>query len=326
MLSAQGLMKSYGNQKILADVILDLEKGEIISVVGSSGSGKTTLLRLISGLEKPDSGQIILNNKVLNGGNTFTPPEKRDCSLVFQDYALFPNMSVQQNIYFGKNSVDNKKNIEQLIQITGIANIMEKYPHQCSGGEQQRVALVRSLAINPSLILMDEPMSNLDSNLKTNMTRVIREILKKFGTTAIIVTHDIMDAMNMSDRIAVLDEGKIMQIGEPEEVYKNPQSKKIALLFGETNFIPLDMFPTSRSKFFDVETNEHLISIRPGHFILPDESTASGPKVFAGEIVSLRKIATDYKIKLKCERLDLNISLRTLLDLTVGQKLKVIAS
>ena len=109
MLSTQGLMKSYGNQKILADVILELEKGEIISVVGSSGSGKTTLLRLISGLEKPDRGQIILNNKVLNGDNTFTPPEKRDCSLVFQDYALFPNMSVQQNIYFGKNSVNNKK-------------------------------------------------------------------------------------------------------------------------------------------------------------------------------------------------------------------------
>ena len=108
-------------------------------------------------------------------------------------------------------------------------------------------------------------------------------------------------------------------------MYRNPQSKKIALLFGETNFIPLDMFPTSKNKFFDVETSEHLISIRPGHFILPDEHTASGPKVFVGEIVSLRKIATNYKIKLKCERLDLNISLRTLLDLSVGQKLKVIA-
>ena len=202
---------------------------------------------------------------------------------------------------------------------------MKKYPHQCSGGEQQRVALVMSLAINPSLILMDEPMSNLDSNLKTNMTKVIREILKKFGTTAIIVTHDIMDAMNMSDRIAVLDEGKIMQIGEPEEVYKNPQSKKIALLFGETNFIPLDMFPTSKNKFFDVETSEHLVSIRPGHFMLPDESKVSGPKVFAGEIVSLRKIATEYKIKLKCESFNLNISLRTLLNLSVGQRLKVIA-
>ena len=160
------------------------------------------------------------------------PPEKRDCSLVFQDYALFPNMSVQQNIYFGKNSVNNKKNIDQLIQITGIADIMKKYPHQCSGGEQQRVALVRSLAINPSLILMDEPMSNLDSNLKTNMTKVIREILKKFGTTAIIVTHDIMDAMSMSDRIAVLDEVKSCRLGSLKRYMRTHNQKNCITFWG----------------------------------------------------------------------------------------------
>ena len=165
MLKTQELSKSYGKQDVLTNFNLNIKSGEIISIVGSSGSGKTTLLRLISGLELPDSGQIILKDKVVNSENTFIQPEDRDCSLVFQDYALFPNMSMHQNIYFGKNSIHNKEKIGQLIQITDIQKIMGKFPHQCSGGEQQRVALVRSLAINPSLILMDEPLSNLDLSL-----------------------------------------------------------------------------------------------------------------------------------------------------------------
>ena len=180
MLQIQGISKSYGKQNVLQNFNLDVDNGEIISVVGSSGSGKTTLLRLISGLESPDSGQITLKNKTVNSDNIFTRPEDRDCSLVFQDYALFPNMSMRQNIYFGKNSESNREKIEQLIEITDIESILEKFPHQCSGGEQQRVALVRSLAIDPSLVLMDEPLSNLDQSLKANLALVIRKLLKKF--------------------------------------------------------------------------------------------------------------------------------------------------
>ena len=258
MLQIQGISKSYGKQNVLRNFNLDIESGEIISVVGSSGSGKTTLLRLISGLEMPDNGQIILKNKIVSSDNNFVRPEDRDCSLVFQDYALFPNMSMRQNIYFGKNSESNKEKIEQLIGITDIENILEKFPHQCSGGEQQRVALVRSLAIDPSLVLMDEPLSNLDYNLKANLALVIRNLLKKFKITAIIVTHDIMDAMEMSDRIIVIDKGEVMQNGPPNELYNNPQSKKIALLFGDTNFIPLEMFPDSKNNFFDTENKQGL--------------------------------------------------------------------
>jgi len=259
MLQIQGISKSYGMQNVLRNFSLDIESGEIISVVGSSGSGKTTLLRLISGLEMPDDGQITLKNEIVSGNNNFVRPEDRDCSLVFQDYALFPNMSMRQNIYFGKNSENNKEKIEQLIEITDIERILEKFPHQCSGGEQQRVALVRSLAVNPSLVLMDEPLSNLDQSLKANLALVIRNLLKKFKITAIIVTHDIMDAMEMSDRIIVIDKGEVMQNGLSNELYNNPQSKKIALLFGDTNFIPLGMFPDSKNKFFDIETNKDLI-------------------------------------------------------------------
>ena len=323
MLQIQGISKSYGKQNVLRNFNLDIESGEIISVVGSSGSGKTTLLRLISGLEMPDNGQITLKNKIVSSDNNFVRPEDRDCSLVFQDYALFPNMSMRQNIYFGKNSESNKEKIEQLIEITDIQNILEKFPHQCSGGEQQRVALVRSLAIDPSLVLMDEPLSNLDYNLKANLALVIRNLLKKFKITAIIVTHDIMDAMEMSDRIIVIDKGEVMQNGLPNELYNNPQSKKIALLFGDTNFIPLDMFPDSKNKFFDDETNKDWISIRPNQFSLYDEDLASGKKVFVGKIESIREVASEHKIELECKDLLLKVSLSSQIELSIGQELKL---
>ena len=325
MLQIQGISKSYGKQNVLRNFNLDIESGEIISVVGSSGSGKTTLLRLISGLEMPDNGQITLKNKIVSSDNNFVRPEERDCSLVFQDYALFPNMSMRQNIYFGKNSESNKEKIEQLIEITDIQNILEKFPHQCSGGEQQRVALVRSLAIDPSLVLMDEPLSNLDYNLKANLALVIRNLLKKFKITAIIVTHDIMDAMEMSDRIIVIDKGEVMQNGIPNELYNNPQSKKIALLFGDTNFIPLDMFPDSKNKFFDDETNKDWISIRPNQFSLYDEDLASGKKVFVGKIESIREVASEHKIELECKDLLLKVSLSSQIELSIGQELKLMA-
>ena len=326
MLQIQGISKSYGKQNVLRNFNLDIESGEIISVVGSSGSGKTTLLRLISGLEIPDNGQITLKDEIVSSNNNFVRPEDRDCSLVFQDYALFPNMSMRQNIYFGKNSESNKEKIEQLIEITDIESILEKFPHQCSGGEQQRVALVRSLAIDPSLVLMDEPLSNLDYNLKANLALVIRNLLKKFKITAIIVTHDIMDAMEMSDRIIVIDKGEVMQNGLPNELYNNPQSKKIALLFGDTNFIPLEMFPDSKNKFHDTETNKDWISIRPNQFSLYDEDLASGKKVFVGKIESIREVASEHKIELECKDLSLKASLSSQIELSIGQELKLMAT
>ena len=325
MLHIQGISKSYGKQNVLRNFNLDIESGEIISVVGSSGSGKTTLLRLISRLEMPDNGQITLKDKIVSSDYNFVRPEDRDCSLVFQDYALFPNMSMRQNIYFGKNSESNKKKIEQLIEITDIESILEKFPHQCSGGEQQRVALVRSLAIDPSLVLMDEPLSNLDYNLKANLALVIRNLLKKFKITAIIVTHDIMDAMEMSDRIIVIDKGEVMQNGLPNELYNNPQSKKIALLFGDTNFIPLEMFPDSKNKFHDTETNKDWISIRPNQLSLYDEDLASGKKVFVGKIESIREVASEHKIELECKDLSLKASLSSQIELSIGQELKLMA-
>ena len=324
MLTIQGLNKSYGEQNVLNDIHLNVETGEIISVVGSSGSGKTTLLRLVSGLEIPESGEIILNDKIVNNQNVFVAPEKRNCSLVFQDYALFPNMSMYENIYFGKDSSTNIDRVKQLIDITDIKKIMEKFPHECSGGEQQRVALVRSLAINPKIILMDEPLSNLDYDLKENLGTVIRKIIKKFNTTAIIVTHDINDAMKISDRIVVLDDGSIVQNGLPNELYNNPKSKKVALLFGETNFIPLSMMPDEKNYFIDSKTKQSFISIRPNQFKIFNKNSSGSENVFSGEIQSIKEVASKIQIDLKCENLFLNVFLDRSENLILGQELKVI--
>ena len=326
MLSIRGLNKSFDNQKVIKQLNLNVQRGEIISIVGSSGSGKTTLLRLVSGLEIPDSGQIILNDQDVNSANIYVPPERRDCSLVFQDYALFPNMTMLQNIYFGRNSSKNKARIKYLIKITKIEKVIDKFPHECSGGEQQRVALVRSMAINPSLILMDEPLSNLDYNLKANLGMIIREFIKELKTTAIIVTHDIIDAMKISDKIVVLDDGQIIQKGPPNEIYNNPNSKKVALLFGETNFIPLSMFPHEKNYFIDGVSNIPLISIRPSQFSVFDENMDAKGKVFSGEIHSLNKIGSKIRIELKCDDLIIYISLNNSEKLVIGQKIKVMVS
>ena len=325
MLEINQLNKSYGSVNVLYNFDLNIKSGSITSIVGASGSGKTTLLRLISGLEIPNDGEIILNGNVVNSKRKFVPPEKRDCSLVFQDYALFPNISMLENIYFGKNSLQNKEKIDELIQLTDIERILKRFPHECSGGEQQRVALVRSLAINPSLIMMDEPLSNLDSNLKVNLSLMIRKLLKKYKTTAIVVTHDIADALEISDQIAIINDGKIIQKGSPNDVYKNPVSKKVALLFGETNFIPLKMFPESKNFLFDEETQEHLVSIRPNQFSISDGVQISGKKLFTGKIESIREIASRYKLELKCEECNLKISLNTTNKLSKGQTLSVVS-
>ena len=323
MLTIQSLNKSYGNLDVLKNINLNIGSGEIVSIVGSSGSGKTTLLRLISGLEIPESGQIILNDKIVNDTNIFVQPERRNCSLVFQDYALFPNMSMYQNIYFGKNSSRNKRRVEELIDITNIEKIMDKFPHECSGGEQQRVALVRSMAINPKIILMDEPLSNLDYNLKENLGTVFRKLIKRFKTTAIIVTHDIIDAMKISDRMVVIDDGKIIQNGFPNEIYNNPKTKKVALLFGETNFIPLNRIPDAKNYFIDEDSNQYLISIRPNQFQIFNENSSVSDNVFSGEIQSIKEIGSRINIELKCNNLFLNILLDSSENLVSGQSLKV---
>ena len=224
----------------LKNLELELEKGEILTLLGPSGSGKTTLLKLIAGLEKPDSGEICIDENVVCSDREFTLPEKRKIGMVFQNHGLFPHLTVEKNICFGLHHLKQaeiRSRLDQMVEMTKLGDYLKRYPHQLSGGEQQRVALARAMITKPSLILFDEPFSNLDEHLRESLRKEMKEILKSNGETAIFVAHDQKDALSISDRIALLNEGQIEQIGTPKEIYKNPINKYVAQFFGKVNYI-----------------------------------------------------------------------------------------
>lgn len=231
--------KYHGSSTYAVDqVSFSLEKGEILSLVGESGSGKTTLLRLIAGLEHPDSGSIQLEGKVVVSGSRSLSANKRKTGMVFQDYALFPHLSIYENVAFGLKGLKKKEaeqRVYETIKLTSLKEDVRKYPHQLSGGQQQRVALARALAPRPELLLMDEPFSNLDTILRDQVREEVRHIIKTLGITAILVTHDTKDAFSTSDKIAVMLEGKLLQIDTPDTLYNDPNSSYVAALFGQSN-------------------------------------------------------------------------------------------
>lgn len=209
----------YKNAKeqTLKNFTVNIKRGEIVSILGESGSGKSTVLRLISGLEKPSSGIIKINNKNIVNDKEFILPEKRDIGMVFQDYALFPHMTVEQNIKFGLKFKDKEKKDRRLYEVLKLVNLEgfeKRYPYELSGGQQQRVALARSLAPRPKLLLLDEPFSNLDAELQIKIRGELKRIIKETGITSIFVTHDKEDSKSIADKIVILKAGEIIQIGD----------------------------------------------------------------------------------------------------------------
>jgi len=215
----------YSNSKKLTidNFSISINKGEIVAILGKSGSGKSTVLRLICGLESPIKGTIKINNQIISNDNTFIMPEKRGIGMVFQDYALFPHMTVAQNIKFGlKNTSKNEKNkrLKEMLSLVSLEQYEERYPYELSGGQQQRVALARALAPEPKLLLLDEPFSNLDANLRIKIRRELKDIIKRAGTTSIFVTHDIEDARNISDKVVLIEEGIVVEYGVTSQLLK----------------------------------------------------------------------------------------------------------
>lgn len=205
----RNLTFKYKNSKsnLLENFNLKIEKGQIVALLGPSGSGKSTILRLISGLEVPDDGEIMLDDRFLFKKGTFIEPEKRGIGMVFQDYALFPHMTVEKNVLFGVKNIDRKEReilLDKVLDLVDMKDFKKRYPHELSGGQQQRIAIARALAPNPALLLLDEPFSNLDANLKLKIRNEIKDILKKSKATSIFVTHDIDDAKEVADRIVLL--------------------------------------------------------------------------------------------------------------------------
>ena len=232
--------KRYGTTDAADHVSFTLASGELLALVGSSGCGKTTTLRLIAGLERPDAGEVLLNGRRVGWAGGGLAPEDRRVGMVFQDYALFPHMTVQGNVAFalhGWKNADKAARIAVMLDLVGLSAQGERYPHELSGGQQQRVALARALAAGPSVVLLDEPFSNLDAALRKEMRVEVRRILREAGATAVFVTHDQEEALSIADRIAVMDRGRMLQIGAPRELYLRPATRDLALFLGEVNWM-----------------------------------------------------------------------------------------
>ena len=268
LIRTRSVSKFYDEEQVLSDFNLDVWKGSITGILGSSGSGKTTALRLIAGFDRPDAGIIEMKNEVIVSDEVWLPPERRNIGMVFQDYALFPHLTVEKNIAFGLGKNDLEKGrLKEVIDMCNLSGLINKFPQELSGGQQQRVALARALAPNPEVILLDEPFTSLDAQMARVLRDEVVELLKNTETTAIIVTHDQEEALSVCDVVSVLEKGKIIQSSTPQEIYLNPVNKTVANSVGDPNILKgfsIDgRVETSLGTFVSAYEGALDVSIRP---------------------------------------------------------------
>lgn len=348
-LRLEHIVKRYGKVRAVDDLSLEVQGGELLTLLGPSGCGKTTVLRCVSGFVRPDSGEIYLGDRKV----TEIPPEKRGTGLVFQNYALWPHMTVFQNLAFGleikklsKSIIREKVNCAlALVQLEGFG---DRFPRQLSGGQQQRVALSRALVLEPAVLLLDEPLSNLDALLREQMRFEIAQIHKQSGITTLYVTHDQTEAMVISDRIAILDKGRIMQLGTPLDIYSKPANKFVAGFMGTTNFLHGKVTKidkgyvvvitedglTITGRGYNIEKGAEVdVAIRPESiaFLSQAEATESvnDPNVFEVEVARASYVGEliDYQLKMKSHlirakgdvRVARGVSMRILIKLDADQ-------
>ena len=271
-LDISGMTKRYNKTTVVDRFALSVREGEFVSLLGPSGCGKTTTLQMLGGFVEPDEGAILLEGRDLIA----TPPSKRGLGMVFQSYALFPHMTAAQNIAYGLEvrrvgRAERDERVQKALDLVGLSQYGDRYPRRMSGGQQQRVALARALVIRPRVLLLDEPLSNLDANLREEMQIELRRIQQTTGTTTILVTHDQTEAMALSDRIVLMRAGQIEQIGAPEEVYERPQNSFVAQFLGKTNLFAAIIAPRDGALG---------LSIGDGSWTVP-EGTALGPVIAA---------------------------------------------
>lgn len=237
-LRLKNISKKFDKHQILSGINFQLDNNEIICLLGASGCGKTTTLMLIAGIEKPDEGEVWIKGKKVSGGEKFVPPEKRNTGFVFQDYALFPHLTVERNVSFGIKGLrrtERKQRVWEELKRLGMESYTGAYPHQLSGGERQRIALARALAADPVILLLDEPFSGLDRHLREHLREESVAVLRERGVGCVFVTHDPEEACYVADRIVLIDEGRVLQQGKAKELYDNPNSLEVARLFGKVN-------------------------------------------------------------------------------------------
>ncbi|MEN2494799.1 MAG: Vitamin B12 import ATP-binding protein BtuD [Hyphomicrobiaceae bacterium hypho_1] len=314
-LTFESISRTFDQTMALHDVSLNINAGELVCLLGPSGCGKTTLLRLASGIETPTSGRILLNNYEVTGPTRFVPPEKRNIGFMFQTYSLFPHLTVIQNVAYGLSGLSkeeaNREALSALARIK-LERFADSYPHILSGGQQQRVALARAVVPRPAVILMDEPFSGLDAHLRASLRQTTRSLLKETHSTAIIVTHDPLEAMQMADRIVVMKNGQILQVGHANELYLHPSDLFVARLFSEMNeleatvkngFIemPFGRFPASHIK----EGNKVILCVR-------QRAIKPNWKGTHGRVLSTHFLSDLVKVDIGIEGLD--VPLTSLID------------
>ncbi len=315
----QHMARSYGPVKAVQEVDLDVQAGRLLALLGPSGCGKTTVLRLIAGFERPDQGSIEIGGKIVANATTFVPAEQRRVGMVFQEYALFPHLTVNENTAFGLNKRDEcQARVDEVLELVGLEGLGNRMPSELSGGQQQRVALARALAPKPACILLDEPFSNLDATLRERVRQDIRHILQAAGVTAIFVTHDQEEALSLSDEVAVMINGRILQVDRPERLYRRPVSHLVATFLGDANFLPghangdtvecaLGTIPLLEPTHGEVE-----VMFRPEDvdMVADEQSNAKIiERVFFGHDQLLR-VSTDAQLTIKARRVGCCMGLR----------------
>lgn len=241
-LSCTGVVKRFGEVVALSGLDLAVESGQILALLGPSGCGKTTALRLIAGFDRPDEGEISVAGRVVSSEGMVVPPEKRRIGMVFQEGALFPHLTVEQNVGYGlRKDLDRSQRIDQVLELIGLTQMRRRLPHEMSGGQQQRVALGRALAPSPDILLLDEPFSNLDAKLREQLQQDVVSILHASNVTAVFVTHDQQAALTVGDRVAVMNEGRLEQSGSPSVVFHSPRTRFVANFVGAVDFLPVEM-------------------------------------------------------------------------------------
>lgn len=306
ILTVANLTLSFADKTILKNISFPLERGEIACLLGASGCGKTTILRAIAGFERPQTGTITLNQRTLSDSHCFIPPHQRNIGMVFQDYALFPHLTVAQNIAFGIRRLpknQQKTRINELLEHIRLNGFADRYPHELSGGQQQRVALARALAPKPELILLDEPFSNLDTDLRTQLSQELRDILKQQNIHAIIVTHDQNEAFTLADKIGFIHQGCLQQWGTPHELYHHPSTSQVATALGEGTLIPANIIDSEHIAIADtIHSTTFSGSLKPQSsvqlLIRPQQIIASADSPVHAKLIQSDFRGSHYRCRL----------------------------